>query len=380
MEYSAMEQYWIWLSSVEGIGPRRFYQLLSLFSDARDIWENIRDPKLNILGAKTLSALKAARNERYFYQLFAKLQTSGVRAVTRVSDDYPGRLTRTVDAPPTLYVKGAADLNADRTFAIVGSRRCTRDGKRAALEFSEKLSREGVTVISGLASGIDSAAHTGAVNAKAPTVAVLGCGADVVYPQENLKLYNSILDNGGAIVSEYLPGVPPLATNFPARNRIISGMSKGVLIVEGAKRSGAMITVGYANDQGRDVFAVPGSIYSPLSATPNQLIVDGAVPATSPWEILEYYRWAERPSGNSAKRPAAELSEEEAKLVDPLREQSLTISELCNLTSFSPQRVNSLLTILELRGIIEKQPGGEYRAFISDVRTSENDPSFDLPL
>ena len=380
MEYSAMEQYWIWLSSVEGIGPRRFYQLLSLFSDAREIWDNIRDPKLNILGAKTLSALKAARDEKYFYQLFGRLEMNGIRAVTRVSDDYPGRLTRTVDAPPTLYVKGEADLNNERMFAIVGSRRCTRDGQRAAREFAEKLSRENVTIVSGLAAGIDSAAHTGAVNAKAPTIAVLGCGVDIVYPQENLKLYNDILDNGGAIVSEHLPGMPPLASNFPARNRIISGMSKGVLIVEGARRSGAMITVGNALDQGRDLFAVPGSIYSPLAATPNQLIVEGAIPAISPWEILEYYRWAQRPSENASKKPVVELSEEEAKVVDPLREQSLTMSEICNLTSFSTQKVNSLLTILELRGIIEKQPGGEYRAFVSEIRTSGADSSFDLPL
>ena len=364
MEYSAMEQYWIWLSSVEGIGPRRFYQLLSLFADAREVWDNIRDQKLKFLGPKTLSALRAARDEKYFYQLFAKLETTGIRAITRTSDDYPARLTRTVDAPPTLYVKGEADLNSERMFAIVGSRRCTRDGERAAKEFAEKLSRENVTVISGLAAGIDSCAHIGAVNAKAPTIAVLGCGPDIVYPQENLRLYGEILDNGGAIVSEYLPGMPPLSSNFPARNRIISGMSKGVLIVEGAKRSGVMITVNYALDQGRDIFAIPGSIYSPLSATPNQLIVDGAVPAISPWEILEYYRWAERPSENQSRKPAVELSEDEGKLVGALREQSLTMSELCNLTGFTAQQANSLLTILELRGIIEKQPGGEYKAFI----------------
>ena len=220
MEYSVMEQYWVWLSSVEGIGPRKFYHLLSLFSDARDVWENIRDDRLKFLGPKTLAKLKAARDERYFYQLFAKLETNGIRAVTRVSDAYPARLTRTVDAPPTLYVKGEADLNSERMFAIVGSRRCTRDGERAAREFAGQLSREGVTVVSGLAHGIDSAAHTGAVNAKCPTVAVLGCGPDIVYPPENLKLYGSILDNGGAIVSEYLPGIPPLPGNFPSRNQI----------------------------------------------------------------------------------------------------------------------------------------------------------------
>lgn len=359
-----MEQYWIWLASVEGIGPRRFYQLLSLFNDPRNIWDNIGDSRLKFLGPRTLAALRRARDEKYFYQLFAKLETSGVRAVPRTSDDYPARLTRTVDAPPTLFMRGEAELNAERAFAIVGSRRCTREGERAAREFAEKLAREGVTVISGLAMGIDSAAHTGAVNAGGRTIAVLGCGPDIIYPVENERLSQRILELGGAIVSEYLPGMPPLAANFPARNRIISGMSRGVAIVEGAKRSGAMITVNYALDQGRDVFAVPGSIYSPLSAMPNQLIVDGAAPAISAWDILEYYKWAERPSEQAERKIGPELSGEEASLVDPLRQQSLTLSELCALTGFPAQKANSLLTILELRGIIEKQPGGEYRAFI----------------
>ena len=317
-----------------------------------------------MLGQKTWDALRRARNELYFYRLFASLENAGVRAVTRTSDDYPSRLTRTVDSPPTLYVKGEADLNAARTFAIVGSRRCTRDGERAAMDFAESLSLNEVTVISGMAAGVDSAAHMGAVKVNCPTIAVMGCGADVIYPQENERLYHRILDCGGAIVSEYLPGTPSIPGNFPARNRIISGMSRGVLIVEGAKKSGAMITVDRALDQDRDVFAVPGSIYSPMSATPNQLIIDGAIPAVSPWDILEYYKWAERPSDSPRNRALPDLSGDESAIVEPLSAQSLTVSELCALTGFDVGKTNSLLTILELRGIIEKQPGGEYRAMM----------------
>lgn len=264
MEYGVMEQYWIWLSSVDGIGPRRFYQLLSLFGDARDVWENMGDSRMRFLPQNVQAALRAARSEKYFFELFAKLESKGIRARTRLSDDYPNRLLETVDPPPTLYVRGDADLSAERMFAVVGSRRCSRDGARAAREFSEKLAREGVTVVSGLAFGIDAAAHEGAVRADGVTIAVLGSGADVIYPMENERLAGEILEKGGAIVSEYPPGMPPLATNFPARNRIISGMSAGVLLVEGAKKSGAMITVDFALEQGRDVFAVPGSIYSPL--------------------------------------------------------------------------------------------------------------------
>lgn len=168
MEYSVMEQYWIWLSAVEGIGPRRFYQILSLFQDPRDVWENVRDKRLEFLGPKVLSSLRKARDERFFFELFARLEQTGVRALPRTSSAYPLRLTRTVDAPPTLYVKGEADLNAEKAFAIVGSRRCTREGRRAAQEFAQVLTREGVTVISGMAMGADSAAHQGAVEAGGP--------------------------------------------------------------------------------------------------------------------------------------------------------------------------------------------------------------------
>lgn len=362
MEYSVMEQYWIWLSSVEGIGPRRFYQLMSVFTDARDVWERMGDPAMNFLPQNALSALRAARSERYFYELFARLESRGVRAVTRLSDDYPQRLLETVDPPPTLYTRGAADLSAARMFSVVGARRCSRDGARAARDFSEKLAREGVTVVSGLAFGIDSAAHEGAVRADGITIAVLGSGADVIYPAENERLAAEILDKGGALISEYPPGMPPLAANFPARNRIISGMSPGLLLVEGAKKSGAMITVGFALEQGRDVFAVPGSIYSPLSATPNQLIVDGAIPAISPWEILRFYKWAEDPVPGKKSAPKIELDGDERAVYEALLRESMTLTELCETTGFTSGKLLSLLTTLELRGIIGKQPGGEYRA------------------
>lgn len=363
MEYSVMEQYWIWLSSVEGIGPRRFYQLLSVFKDARDVWENVEDPRMRIVGPKAWANVRAAQDEYYFYQLFANLERKDIRAITRLSADYPPRLARIVDPPPTIFVKGEINLNPDRAIAVVGSRRCTRDGERTAFEFSDQLSREGVTVISGMAMGIDTAAHKGALKADGTTIAVLGSGADVIYPEENERLYNEILDKGGAIVSEYLPGMPPLAQNFPARNRIISGMSDALLMVEGAKRSGAMITVNLALEEGKPVFAVPGSIYAPLSAAPNRLIAEGACPALSAWDIVEYMNWGARPEKDTQSKSAPELSEDETNVVIPLREQSLTVSELVAITGFSSQKIISLLTMLELRGIICKQPGGEYRAY-----------------
>ena len=370
MDYTAMEQYWIWLSSVEGIGAKRFYQLLSLYEDARSVWDALggilAPPDIReALGPATFEKLRAARDECYFYRLFDRLERGGIKAVTRLSEAYPPALTGIYDPPPTLYVRGDCPLDGARMLAIVGSRHCTRDGQRAAREFARGLAENGVTVVSGMARGIDSCAHRGALDAHGPTIAVLGCGVDVVYPPENDRLLCEILDGGGAVISEFLPGTPPNPGNFPARNRIISGLSEGTLIVEGAKASGAMITVNLALEQSRDVFAVPGSIYSPLSAAPNQMILDGAIPVLSPWDILEHYRWGQRPAQGATGRPAPkpELTPQEDALVAPLRNEALSFEELAQITGLSAAKLNSHLTMLELRGIIEKVPGGLYRAY-----------------
>ena len=314
MEYSAMDQYWIWLSSVDGIGPKRFYQLLSLYEDARGVWdalgEALMSPDMQAIGPAALANLRKARDERYFYQLFDRLERLRIRAVTRISDDYPPSLSGIYDPPPTLYVRGDCPLGGERT------------------------------------------------------IAVLGCGVDICYPPENERLMAEILDTGGAVISELVPGTTPMPGNFPARNRIISGLSEGTLLVEGARASGAMITVNLALEQGRDVFAVPGGIYSPLSDAPNRMILDGAIPVLSHWDILEHYRWAQRPSENPGRKPKpVELSPEEQAIVEPLREQALSFDELALATGFSAAQLNSHLTMLELRGIIEKAPGGLYRSY-----------------
>ena len=369
MDYTAMEQYWIWLSSVEGIGPKRFYQLLALYEDARGVWDALggplTPPDMQIVGPQALNNLRQARNEGYFYRLFDRFERLGVRAVTRLSDAYPPALTGIYDPPPTLYMRGGCELDGEKMIAIVGSRRCTRDGQRAAREFARGLAENGVTVVSGMARGIDSFAHRGALDGGGRTIAVLGCGVDICYPPENEKLMAEIIDSGGAVISEFMPGTPPTPGNFPARNRIISGMTEGTLLVEGARASGAMITVNLALEQGRDVFAVPGGIYSPLSDAPNRMILDGATPVLCHWDILEHYRWAQRPSENPIRqsRPV-ELEPDEKAIVEPLREQALSFDELAVATGFSAARLNSHLTMLELRGIIEKVPGGLYRSYM----------------
>ncbi len=368
MDYTAMDQYWIWLSSVEGVGPKRFYQLLSMYEDARQVWDALGGvlvpPDMQAIGPAALKKLREARDERYFYQLFDRLERQGIRAVTRLSEAYPPALTGIYDPPPTLYVRGECPLDDEKMIAVVGSRRCTRDGQRAAREFGRGLAENGVTVVSGMARGVDSFAHRGALEGGGRTVAVLGCGVDVCYPPENEALMREIIDSGGAVVSELVPGTPPAPGNFPARNRIISGLSEGTLLVEGAKASGAMITVNLALEQGRDVFAVPGGIYSPLSDAPNRMILEGATPVLCAWDILEHYRWAQRPSTVPARaQKPPELSPDELAIVEPLRAQALSFDELAAATGFSAASLNSHLTMLELRGIIEKVPGGLYRSY-----------------
>ena len=356
-----MEQYWIWLSSVNGIGIKRFYQLLAYFGDARTIWDNIMDEKPDFLPDKAYASLRDARSEAYFYRLFDSLERKEVQCLTGISDLYPDFLLHTQDAPPVLYVLGEADFMTERMIGVVGTRRATRDGLRASYDLSKGLAEHGVAIVSGLARGIDTNAHTGCLDALGRTIAVLGSGCDVVYPPENKKLYDRILANGGTILSEQLPGSSPLAQHFPARNRIISALSEGILLVEAGKSSGGLITADYAAEQGKELFVVPGSIYSASCEGSNALPRDCNAPVLSEWDILEYYRWEERTAQKKSRTVHEPLSEEEEKIVDPLRVQEMSFDEIAAATGYDASRLNTLLTMLELRGIVLRAPGRMYR-------------------
>ena len=363
MNYSDTEQYWIWLAGIEGLGPVRFAELMELYEDPQQVWQSVgKDSRLQqMLGAKTYARLHKARNEEYLYKIFARMEQLGIRAVPRTHKDYPFRLSQIYDPPAVLFVKGDGDLASEKMLGIVGTRTPTHDGKRAAHQIACKLSEQGVTVVSGLARGVDTCAHGGCIEGGAPTIAVIGCGLDVVYPPENAALYEQILAEGGALVSEYMPGSRPRSAHFPARNRIISGLCSGVLIVEAAKGSGAMITARLALEQDRDLFVVPGSIYSALSYEPNRLLVEGAIPVLDEKQVLDHYRW-EYGGMTAEKSPDPELSKEESSIVNPLKSEMLSYDELWEITKIPPSRLNSLLTTLELRGIISKVPGGLFRA------------------
>ncbi len=383
MEISAMEQYWVWLSSVDGVGPKRFAELLDAFGSAQDVWDAARSGDLPGVTPKMSENLRACATTEYFFRLFDKLESMDVTPVTQLSDNYSELLRNIPAAPTTLYVRGNADLNLINPFAIVGTRAPSYEGKRTAEEFALRLAMSGATVVSGLARGVDTCAHGGCLRGGGKTVAVLGCGIDKIYPSENKRLAEEILENGGSIISEYHPGSEPTPGNFPARNRIISGLSRGTLLVEGGAKSGGLITMDYAVEQGRDLFAVPGSIYSTAAQAPNAMLMRGALPVISPWDIPEHYGWAKRPEPVRAKKqsgrkkaaaegkqpeqmhnPMPGLNPDEAKIVEILRVQPLSLGELRAETGLNAANLSSLLTMLEIRGIICKTADAIYHIVV----------------
>ena len=257
-----------------------------------------------------------------------------------------------------LYVRGADCLSGEKMFSVVGTRRPSPTGMRAAREIACGLSREGVTVVSGLAYGIDACAHRGALEGGSPTVAVLGNAINDILPRENERLGRSILDNGGAVVSEYAPGSPYRRSNYPLRNRIISGLSAGTLLVEGAYDSGGMITVNRAMEQGRDVFAVPGALYIPQSEAPNRLIYDGAQAVLGADDVLAYYRWAEPKPRHARKPKEPELSGDEKRVRDALSRGEMSFDELAAALRMPASSLAPLLSLMEFEGLIVKKPGG----------------------
>lgn len=359
--YTRDEMFWIWLSSIEGIGPKRFYELVGLFGSPAEIWaaSSKELEGLSFLGSKTKSNLISAKKDEYIEKLFRHLEKKQIRGISRISPYYPQDLSHIFDPPPVLFVKGNPDgLTMPKNIAIVGSRRCTHYGLEVAEKLACELGHLGISIVSGMARGIDTSAHKGCLAAGGVTIAVLGCGVDVIYPPENNRVYEDIMKKG-VLVSEYLPGTLPLAQHFPARNRIISGISSGVVVIEAAEKSGAMITVDFALEQGREVFAVPGNINSKYSVGPNRLLKEGARLVTDVYDIIEELNWGSRETiqKSESRNEVLQLDLFEHKIVELLEEGDLTYDEFVNKTGFPIQKLNSLLTMLELRGIIKQLPG-----------------------
>ncbi len=282
-------EYLIALNMVEGLGSIRITRLLDYFSNIRDIFESSENQLRSVAGiGKEISLRIRGFNNNLLKEELELCKRNNIEIISILDEDYPKDLKNIPDAPVILYIKGGLN-NSSLNIAVIGSRKASSYGLSTAKRISSQLASLGVTVISGMARGIDSAAHEGALEVSGQTVAVLGSGLLNIYPPENIKLAKQISQNG-AVISEFSLRTPPLRENFPRRNRIVSGLSRGVVVVEAAQRSGALITADLALDQGRDVFAVPGEVDSPTSYGTNYLIKQGAKLIDSAEDVLEEYK------------------------------------------------------------------------------------------
>lgn len=344
--------YWLGFSLVPEIGPKRLSLLLNRFGDLACAWAASEAQLAQAgLDKQPLANLVQARRTLDLDAEMQKVAKAGARLLTLVDDEYPALLKTVPDAPAVLYIRGTLMPDDQRALSIVGTRRATSYGRDAAYHFARHLAEQGVTIISGLAHGVDTAAHRGALDAGGRTIAVLGCGIDRIYPADNHKLAADIV-RSGALLSEFPIGTPPEAFNFPRRNRIISGLTLGVLVVEAPDKSGALITTITAAEQGREVFAVPGNIFSPMSGGTNRLIQDGAKLVMKVEDILDELNLAHTAVQTSAiTERIAPANDTEGRLLEHLGADPVHVDDLTRLCGLPVSVVSSTLTILELKGL-----------------------------
>ena len=400
---------WIWFQQIFGPASRRGEEILAFYGHPGELWGR-SSRQLREDGKLTSGEIHrlVPKAEAEAGRIASLCRERGYGILTPDDRAYPLRLRHIQQPPLVLYVQGElGEIDNEAAISIVGSRRCSDYGREAAGHLAQQLAQAGAVVVSGFAAGIDAAAHLGALRARGKTVAVLGCGLDVDYPSGREEMRRMIAATG-ALVTEYPPGTQPLSGNFPCRNRILSGLSLGVVVVEGNRHSGSLITAGLAAAQGRDVFAVPGSIFSPGSAAPHWLLSQGAIPAATARDILEEYleqypdriliercqeledsrlldqleerektrrtgpsaapRGEKAPSKASSPPPAARekapppltLSSGQRAVYQALEEEPLSVQELMNRAQLPAREVLSALTQLEIEGLAAAHPGKRY--------------------
>jgi len=350
---------WFRLLETPGLGREGARRLLAAFGSALQVLQASKAARQQVVGPQLALALDAEPDTLPARLSAAQDWLSGGdrRRVLCIGDvDYPPVLLQTPDPPLLLYVQGQVEFLHRRSVAIVGSRNASAQGVDNARAFGAHLSRQGWTIVSGLAFGIDGAAHEGGLDGAGSTVAVVGTGLDRVYPARHRELAHRIA-TAGVLISEYAPGTPPLASNFPQRNRIIAGLARGTLVVEAALQSGSLITARQAAEYGREVFAVPGSIHSPLSRGCHALIRQGAKLVESADDILE-----ELLGGYAAPAAAApEATGRSDPLLDALGHDPASLDALCARTGWSAQELSARLLELELEDRVARLPGGLYQ-------------------
>lgn len=354
-------KYWLGFNLVDGLGPAKVQALMMRYDSAEEAW-HAPEHELLALGFDRRS-LKNFLSSRQTLNLDHELEIAEQKGVTLIpfGDSRYSRRLQEIPAPPVLlYVWGEITPADHQAVAIVGTRRLTSYGRQMSRELAQGLAQSGITVVSGLARGIDTEAHHAALDAGGRTIAVLGSGLDYIYPPENRDLVDRILSSGrGAIVSEYPLATKPQGKNFPARNRIISGLSIGTIVVEGAIKSGAMITAKYAVEQDREVFAIPGFVNSPASAGPNWLIQQGAKLITCVADVLEEVQ-VDQVIHQQAFQMALPESAEEAALLPVLNREPQHVDELAIQSKLPSRQVSSTLTLLELKGMVQHVGGMKY--------------------
>ncbi|MFH1745113.1 MAG: DNA-processing protein DprA [bacterium] len=354
--------YLIALHNFPKFGPVSLKRLKKYFKN----WENAykgSPSEIMRAGIKENVALEFAEHRKKINpeELIEKLIQENIGAVALQDDDYPKRLAEIYEPPPLLFYKGKLVQN-EHVLGVVGTRKYTRYGQQTAENFVTELCRSGLTIASGMALGIDTVAHCAAIQAGGRTIAVLGSGIDQqnIYPATNQNLARQIVEKGGLIFSEFPIGTPALKHNFPQRNRIISGLSLGVLVIEAGEKSGSLITANCALEQNREVFAVPGNIYSPVSAGTNALINQGAKMAVNAEDILESLnlKQADLILENKNIIPA---TKEEEEILKTLSHESKHINDIIRETGLNASLVGSTLIMMEMKGMVKNDGGGEYR-------------------
>jgi len=367
-------KYWVGFNLVRGIGPVRLERLLQHFGDIQSAWEarsyQLAEAGLNENLSREMIRI---RENTCLDELMETIQTAGIKVYYWDHPHYPERLRHITQSPFVIYLKGDLIENDIWGVAIVGTRRYSDYGRQITGELARMLAGYGITVISGLARGIDGIAHQGSLDAGGRTIAVLGNGLDIVYPPEHKKLTERIV-NHGALISDYPIGTPPDGSNFPPRNRIISGLAKMVIVIEAGQKSGALITAGYAAEQGKEVFAVPGKITSPASKGTNLLIKQGAHPLLSAQDVLDLLNMSLISEQRTVQKTLPS-DPREALLFQAVGDEPQHVDEISSQVNLPIEEVTSTLALMELKGMVRKTFGMKYvavRDMMIDYRSRSN--------
>ncbi len=359
---SQNKKYYLGLAKIPCIGPAKFNKLKKSLHCLEEAWK-APITKLEELGfgEKCVAEFIRIRTEINLDQEMEKHEKEGIQIITCEDEEYPSILKEIYDPPFVIFCRGKIPKNSDFLVAAVGSRKFTSYGKQATEKICGELAKQGITIVSGLAIGIDSIAHFSALESRGKTMAVLGCGIEKqnIYPNINRMLSEKIIQSSGCLISEHPAGVPPYKSNFPRRNRIISGISLGTIIIEAAEKSGALITARSALEQNREVFAVPGPITSPYSFGTNNLIKMGARPVTCAQDVLDCLNLRQAIEYSVAREITPD-SAEEAILLKYIEREPAHIDDIIRASKMKPQEVSSALTLMEMKGKVKHLGGMKY--------------------